>query len=295
MATADSSFNMSLHGAGTKTYRIHFETGEASLINMEKLFLKLMHGSTMATVWALIVMAGILVARFMRHYSWCFRVHRLLMVLAVVLTVPIIFIARSARTVGQDNSWGAASPHKIMGYIIVVSSWCQAGLGYTVMKIRNYRGNSRFLPLHWLLTFYKQHNRSQYVAAVHRWNGRLLELCALSQIFMGALTFQAQTGLSDRDVMQLTSSWVVLAIVGFVTMEFIGGRSSRKRSEDQVLSRLKDMSRDVAKQTSKCEESFPFIDSVCMPVHGTPEQQYEMVMQLTKQNERVVLRFFCSN
>jgi hypothetical protein len=135
----------------------------------------LIHGILMTTSWTIIPFSAIFIARYLKNImgKWWYYTHLYLMLLATIIsTIGILFIILTSTPPHFSN------PHKIIGFVILIDSIIQVVSGFISNHL--WFTERKFVPwwdkLHW-------------------WNGRILFILALANVYLGLLLMESVSTL----------------------------------------------------------------------------------------------------
>ena len=131
--------------------------------------LKYLHGSYMAITWGYVNVIGVWFPRYFRHKSWWLSVHRLVMTIGTTGTLSMVLAALSF--VNDGNS--AATIHLGIGLIIASLTFIQSLVG--TLSVYYFTDKKK--------VYY------QYLRKFHIFNGGLLLLMSIVQIYFGEISF----------------------------------------------------------------------------------------------------------
>jgi len=194
-ATGASASLVEHDARGTYSLSLADGTSAATLTDAAKF--KLTHGVMMLCGWGVLLPAGVLGARFLRHWDpFWYRLHRNTQIVGVTIATVGLIIALTQLGPIETSSGGA---HAILGLVV-------SAIGL-------------FQPLNGFLRPHKGGAHRHLWEVVHKWGGRLALILAAPTIIMGCLKLNSQekAALPSVGLVLLALYGVAVAVMTIAT------------------------------------------------------------------------------
>lgn len=181
----------------------------------------LTHGLMMAIGWAILVVAGIFVARFLKNIMgvWWYRAHVGLMMFNVVLSI----IAFGLIVAVTEDGKHFKNSHQIIGLVVFIAVILQSILGQYI----NLMWNPTRVGVPW-------HDQ------LHWWLGRILAVLALVNIFLGLNLY----GVNSEILRALFGVWIAIIATAFAIGHWrLGGQVKHSVHDSDMNLNSKDSER----------------------------------------------------
>jgi desulfoferrodoxin (superoxide reductase-like protein) len=176
------------------------ELSTSGTMAADAMMAKLIHGSFMSMLWGVVTLFGMLAARLRFINPAWMTVHKVLMAISTLLTIPLVVLVKPpGRPAGRE-----ISHHGMVGFIVVGVTSLTAILG-TCISLANRN------------PAYAKANKVTigWIRCIHRWSGYSIAALAVCNLFLGANLFIATYRPGAMVQGQINGS-IVLWIVAFV-------------------------------------------------------------------------------
>jgi desulfoferrodoxin (superoxide reductase-like protein) len=184
-------------------------TGKTSML------IKIIHGSVMSSLWGTLTLVGVAAARLRNVIPSFLIVHKVLMGVSAIMTIPLVILVKQAQLSGH-------SAHSRLGLAIVVATVVQAGLGIIASLTRKAWADSRLVSV---------------TKMIHKPCGYVLSCLAVCQIYLGLRRFNmlySPGEMIERQTHSFFVVWLAMVLLFGLAIQWIQWKSKHATKHTAV-------------------------------------------------------------